>query len=626
MSKDNSKQSLKSKGQPLDNILLPNNNFSNIINNIDLKINEQISNEYIIIDKKFRTTSGEKNISSNNTENNLQKIPISSNNSIDFKKMDKNTLSVILIIYKDLISMIDGEKLNYFKLEYNKISNIVNNNDVNSYESIINIFKKSFVEIINEKTKELTNNINELKSSILLLEKNNKYYIQHNFLKQTKIDILENEIDSYMEMEEEFDEMKEKLKYENGKFLHNEKKENEILILRAENSNLKKIVDKYEKTIEEKEQIIESIKKKSVSVLNTNNNTLKNSIDFNESENNQRSSLIFIQQNKNHKQGENKFALNNSNITNFKSFNIIQKIKSPNNNIENNNKTNNNSQCLNSKKVNNAEGNNTNYTTNKKYNIGNRASTKELISKKIKNKVLNMKKIRRINDSCLDNYNKSSAHITNSIMSNNSNNSGSKRLKKSINSFFKNSNNNSNNNIFKGITRIHKKISSGLVNTNINNIIKNNSNKIIVNSILENNNRHNKSNNSNSFFFKTSRKKFGITKKSLKANIKHQKEEFLLVRNNHSLKKSPNTFNSHEIDNSLGIKSNIIINNIIQNSASIPISEATSRSKGKKIIVENEHIQNIKNNSNHKYSNIYMKKDKSKSLGHFSINIRKKNE
>ena len=40
-----------------------------------------------------------------------------------------------------------------------------------------------------------------------------------------------------MEMEEEFDEMKEKLKYENGKFLHNEKKENEILILRAENSN-----------------------------------------------------------------------------------------------------------------------------------------------------------------------------------------------------------------------------------------------------------------------------------------------------------------------------------------------------------------------------------------------------
>ena len=49
-----------------------------------------------------------------------------------------------------------------------------------------------------------------------------------------------------------------------------------------------------------------------------------------------------------------------------------------------------------------------------------------------------MKKIRRINDNCLDNYNKSSAHITNSLMSNNSNNISNKRLKKNINSFFKN--------------------------------------------------------------------------------------------------------------------------------------------------------------------------------------------
>ena len=38
MSKDNSKQSLKTKGQTLENILLPNNNFNNIINNIDLKM------------------------------------------------------------------------------------------------------------------------------------------------------------------------------------------------------------------------------------------------------------------------------------------------------------------------------------------------------------------------------------------------------------------------------------------------------------------------------------------------------------------------------------------------------------------------------------------------------------
>ena len=34
--------------------------------------------------------------------------------------------------------------------------------------------------------------------------------------------------------------MKEKLKYEEGTFLDNDRKDHEILILRAENSNLKK--------------------------------------------------------------------------------------------------------------------------------------------------------------------------------------------------------------------------------------------------------------------------------------------------------------------------------------------------------------------------------------------------
>ncbi len=183
-------------------------------------------------------------------------------------------------------------------------------------------------------------------------------------------------------MEEEFDEMKEKLKYENGKFLHNEKKENEILILRAENSNLKKIIDKNERTIEEKELIIETIKKKSSSMLNTNNNTIKNSFELNEGENIP-STLIIQQQNPNPK-----FNQNNSNLASYKSYNNIQKFKSPRNDL--NYKTNNNSQRSNNKKLSYVENNA--YQNSKKNIIGSRVSTKELISKRIKNKVLNMKK------------------------------------------------------------------------------------------------------------------------------------------------------------------------------------------------------------------------------------------
>ena len=620
MSQEDSNHSIKNISQ----IPIQNKYFNNIIKNFDLNNNNDTNSKENIIINNFisNNSTSNNNISNKNyTDNNQQKNSLSSINSSDLKNKETspntNPNSFFLLLYKELISLIEETNIhyNYFQNEYNKIKNIINSQNNNSiYESIINIFKKSFIKIITEKTKEITDCLNQCKSTILLLEKNNRYFIQQNFLKQTKIDILENEIDSYMEMEEEFDEMKEKLKYENGKFLHNEKKENEILILRAENSNLKKVIDKNEKTIEEKEHIIETIKKKSASMLNTNNNTIKNSFELNEVEHNHPSSLIFIQNNQ-----KSKFNYNNTNITNFKSYNIIQKMKSP---INNNYITNNNSQS--SKKINFAENNN-NCSKNKKNNLTSRASAKELINKKIKNKVLNMKKIRRINDSCLDNYNKSSAHITNSIMSNNSNNSSSKRLKKNINSFFKTN----KNNIFNGINKIHKKLSSGLTNSNINNLIKNNTNKIIVNSILDNNNNNNISNNNKSFFFKTSRKKFGITKKNSKKSLKKPKEDYLLIRNNNSLIKSPTTFNNNEFDNNVGMKNNIIINNIIQNSTSVPISAATSKSKEKINVYDNESNQNNKNDMiNSKYSNMYTKKDKNnktKSSGHLSVNIKKKN-
>ena len=48
-------------------------------------------------------------------------------------------------------------------------------------------------------------------------------------------------------MQEEFEDLKDKVKYEGGRFLNNERKENEILILRQENSILKREISKFEK-------------------------------------------------------------------------------------------------------------------------------------------------------------------------------------------------------------------------------------------------------------------------------------------------------------------------------------------------------------------------------------------
>ena len=48
-------------------------------------------------------------------------------------------------------------------------------------------------------------------------------------------------------MEIEFEELKDKLKYDGGEFLQNDRKENEIEILRRENCNLKNEIEKIEK-------------------------------------------------------------------------------------------------------------------------------------------------------------------------------------------------------------------------------------------------------------------------------------------------------------------------------------------------------------------------------------------
>ena len=586
---------------------IQSNSFNNTINNLEIT-NSEPSKKENLNNLLTNTSFLNKNLSKINTENNRKNLTLSSYYSENLAKFEETPNSFILLLYKELISLIKNSKTNliYFKNEYNKIKYILNNNNNthNIYETIIDIYKNTLIKIIEEKNKEIYDYLNQYKSYILLLEKDNRYYIQQNFLKQTKIDILESEIESYLDMEEEFDEMKEKLKYENGKFLHNAKKENEILILRAENSNLKKVIDKNEKTIEEKEHIIETIKK-SASMYNSNNNTIENSFDFNEGEHNKPSSLIYIKNNK-----KNKFS-KKANISNFKSYNIIQRMKSPKNNL----KTNNNTQS--SKNINFGETN-INFSKGKINNLTAKTSNKELISKKIKNNVFNMKKIRRINDSLLGNYNKSLAYVSNSIMSNNSNNSSNKRLKKNINSFFK-------KNIFNGNNKIDKKFNSGMTHSNLNNLIKNHSNKIIVNSILDNNSTL----NNNSYFSKTCRKKFGISKKGTKiCNIKNPKGDYIWIRNNNSLIKSPMTFNNINIDSKAAMKNNIIINNIIQNSTSVPISAASSKSKEKINIYENEISQRIKNDKINKYINIFGKKDKNnnKSSGHLSVNIRKKNK
>ena len=108
-----------------------------------------------------------------------------------------------------------------------------------------------------------TNNINtpiginekeQYENIIRKLESKERVLSKLIFQNKLQKDVMENKISEYMEMEEEFEEMKTKLKYEEGRFLKNDRKDNEIIIIRGENSNLKQSIKKLEEKINELEK------------------------------------------------------------------------------------------------------------------------------------------------------------------------------------------------------------------------------------------------------------------------------------------------------------------------------------------------------------------------------------
>ena len=141
--------------------------------------------------------------------------------------------------------------------------------------TIINYLKNCINILIEDKKANKINNsqninqdnnniLKQLESYIKKLENDLKYSIKKQFMFKIQKDSLEMKIRGYMEIEEEYEELKEKVKYEGGKFLNNDRKDNEIIILRRENSNLKKEINK----IEEKNKNFDKKIKDNIEIIN----------------------------------------------------------------------------------------------------------------------------------------------------------------------------------------------------------------------------------------------------------------------------------------------------------------------------------------------------------------------
>ncbi len=264
------------------------------------------------------------------------------------------TINDITYLNNDLM-----EKLNEDLKKFLKLINLSEKNTNETISLINNIFnniKNNYIKFINEQ-----NLLNQKIYEPLIQKTENQLrnHIRNEYMLNFQKEILENKVKCLLIKEEYYEKLKQitSAHFENGQFVFNDRKDSEILILKAENSNLKKVVLKYEKEIEirkkkEKElkNEIETTKKfyeQKISEINnknnnnekfkmnsqsTNNNT-NTSINFNCNNINEsnHSSLIFPSFSLNKKQileqSNNTNNTNNNSINNFSTTNNFSFIK-----------------------------------------------------------------------------------------------------------------------------------------------------------------------------------------------------------------------------------------------------------------------------------------------------------
>ena len=259
------------------------------------------------------------------------------------------------------MSLSPGENSEHFNfkkinIQENNISKILNefNNTINNLKTFL-INNKSFninEEEINNYFVEITKSLDILENIINSNMKQNESIIRKDEQSIRKLyakcfnqklinEVHENKIANLSKKEKEYELLKQKTGaiIVNGQIICNERKDNEIIILRTENSLLKTAIKNNEDLLKEKNEIINSL----------NNDILlyKNQIDeLNKEKHGKYSSFSNININinepkKDYLQKLNKSNKNNSYINTIQFFSSNKKIGNENQNTNNNNYANN---------------------------------------------------------------------------------------------------------------------------------------------------------------------------------------------------------------------------------------------------------------------------------------------
>ena len=319
-----------------------------------------------------------------------------------FQKKEHKWKELLYNLFYEIKSEIINSKIEIEEEEYQEnINSTTIPQLVNYIHDSIQILLKKKIEDSKEEQKELDKkfylnsnlsnkdekkeiNFSEYESIIRNLESKQRILTKNFFQQKLQIDAMENKMEEYMEMEDEFEEMKTKLKYEDGRFLNNDRKDNEILIIRGENSILKTEINKLEEKVKSLEELLNT-KEKKIQEINNELEKMKNKFEQKNETNISPSININIRNVHSNNNNDLNNETDNSNIKkanynpNRNSTNFITNSKFFYNYVNEQISLNNKKNTFSSKK----KKENKNYYRNKT------SKDKKLLSQKIKSKLLN---------------------------------------------------------------------------------------------------------------------------------------------------------------------------------------------------------------------------------------------
>ena len=220
------------------------------------------------------------NISSSSSESRLN---LSKNRRDDkhYKYKRKTKLKDFILITNNLIQNYKTYILNLKELLKKIISNINTNINSNKLNENIDYITKKIEILLTKYINEIKNSYNSQYENILkLYEQKIRYLYENKFNLELNRKILEESNKNLLRKEKEYELIKEKtgIVVINNKIINNDRKENEIFILRKENSILKDIIEKQKKDLK---KLKDNLKSNNLSNSRSNNSSKEKKKFFN---------------------------------------------------------------------------------------------------------------------------------------------------------------------------------------------------------------------------------------------------------------------------------------------------------------------------------------------------------